>query len=113
MKHRFTKAEIQGMAEELLKAGMHPRRVRQELSKRGLHWEYQFFGQGRGERTRRLRQQGLALCRCGQGTYTIANADPLTNIALCPSCLDAKWRNQTIPNSLPDSHRTDSGLILP
>lgn len=80
---RFTNAEIQDMADSLLAKGLHPAIVRHRLQERGIAWRYQFEGQGRRERLKRLKFVNRDLCTCGR-------AKPQT-AALCEDCLDAKW----------------------
>ena len=80
---RLTFTDIEAMAAELLKTGMHPSTVRRQLSTSGYRWEYGFVGQGVRERRKRLRAQGLELCRCGQGKRYGTSA--------CSLCLEKKW----------------------
>lgn len=83
----FTPRDVEEMADALLKLGYHPRVVRLRLAEKGVRWEYQFLGQGSGEKARRLRQRGLGLCSaCRQESYVLGSA-----VNVCPSCLEAKW----------------------
>ena len=82
--HVFTFQEIEMMAEALLKSGIPPRTVRTRLAEKGIRWEYQFLGQGRKERLRRLAKTGHNLCKCGAGKLQYRD--------LCDDCLDKKWR---------------------
>jgi hypothetical protein len=79
----FTFDQIEEMAAELLGQGHSPRSARLALASKGIRWEYQFLGQGRAERLRRLKRTGHTLCRCGQ---------PMPNTqTLCYACLAKKW----------------------
>lgn len=75
--------EVEGMAGVLLKMGYHPSVVRRRMAEKGIRWEYQYGGQGRRERLRRLRASGRDLCVCGQSK--------LTCHPICQSCLEKKW----------------------
>jgi hypothetical protein len=82
--YSYSRIEIDEMASELLKTGMTPRRARLHLALEGIRWEYQYLGQARRSRERRLRQQHLKPCP----------SCPLwmaANLELCPACLEAKW----------------------
>ena len=79
------------MVEELLKKSMSPAQVRRRLAEQGIRWEYQFLGAGRRERMRRLRQQGLTLCRCG-GPMQMGSST-------CTACLERKWSPDSSPAS--------------
>lgn len=76
--------EVERAAAELLAKGKTPAQVRRLFSQYGVRWEYQFQGQGRGERMRRLAKLGRKLCKCG------LDSTPL-EVELCPKCLEQKW----------------------
>jgi len=78
--------EVERAAAEMLAKGKTPAEVRRLFSQYGVRWEYQFKGQGRRERIKRLRKQGRTLCRCGLESYD--GNDPE---GLGPACLEKKW----------------------
>jgi hypothetical protein len=85
---RLSPAQVESMAATLAEKGLHPAKIRRYLRDYGIRWDYQFQGQGAGERLRRLRQQGLGLCtECRQQGFSLGN---LTT--LCPACLEKKWQ---------------------
>lgn len=85
---QFTAEDIEGMAHALEAAGMGPKQIRMRLREQGVRWSYQYQGgTGRSARDRGLRQKGLQLCICGQGTFRFT--DGAAN--LCQTCLEKKW----------------------
>src|SRR5882672_7771506 len=79
----FSPAEVEDMASALLAKGLHPANVRTRLAEYGVRWEYQFLGQGRAERLRRLKKNGQNLCGCG--------IPKRLESPLCLACLAKKW----------------------
>lgn len=87
MREIYTQEEVSKMARTLLDMGIHPSVVRRRLSERGIHWQYQFSSQGKRERLRRLRQQGLGLCStCFERPYKLGSP-----VNVCRECLERKF----------------------
>ena len=84
--------EIESAAAELLAKGKTPAEVRRLFSQYGVRWEYQFKGQGRRERMKRLAKLGRTLCRCGLDSIPLTADDSMpVEVTLCPACLEKKW----------------------
>lgn len=80
----FSPAEVEAMVQVLFEKGLSPAKVRTRLLEQGIKWKYQFTGQGRGERLRRLKRLGQDICpKCLSGKTIGAS--------LCTNCLAAKW----------------------
>lgn len=87
VKPRLSAAQVEEMAATLAGKGLHPAKIRRYLRDYGVKWDYQFQGQGMGERLRRLKAQGLALCpQCRERSYSL-----LAVTKICLTCLEKKW----------------------